>query len=253
MRTTERIRSCVPWASIVIGMLLAAFGAACSTSVTGDDSMPEPAELTVKHETEKTPLLVAVDADEQAYSTYWHGTDDLGNRMIITLEDPDSGRKGQFYLRASAETGVTEMSTIGDFGEGTWSDEGLEPGAEPPDEIVGAYQPWFDFWTEKAADPLHARYLEMTRPADDAALQSNPVCSAVCGIVKGSACNFKNAKAALLCNLVGYFVCEGFCAIDLADSELACYVTDDGYGCVQETCCQTNYGCWTNPISGCPY
>jgi hypothetical protein len=255
MRSIERSRFCVPWARVLTGILLAASSASCSTSVSGDESIPEPAGMTVKHEIGKTPLLVAVDGEGQAFSTYWHGTDDLGNRMIITVENPDSGEKGQYYLRASAETGVTEISTMGDFGEGTWSDEGLEPGAEPPVEIVGAYEPWFDFWTQKAKDPFHARHLkmEMARPDGDVSLQSNPVCSAVCGIVKGSACNFKNAKATFLCNLVGYFVCEGFCAIDLADSEIACYVTDDGYGCVQETCCQTHYGCWTTPISGCPY
>jgi hypothetical protein len=253
MRSIERIRSCVPWASMLTGLLLAVSSTSCSTSVTGDDPMPEPAELTVEHEMDKTPLLVAVDAEGHAYSTYWHGSDDLGNRMVITLDDPRSGKKGQFYLRADAETGVTEMSSIGDFGEGTWSDEGLEPGAEPPDEVIGAYQPWFDFWTAKAKEPLHARYLQQAK--HDVRLQqsTSPVCSKVCGIVSGGSCRFSDWRANILCTLVGAFVCEVFCAIDLPENEIACYVTDDGYGCVQETCCQTNWGCWTTPISGCPY
>jgi hypothetical protein len=242
MRSIQRLRTCAAAAS----MLAAPLVVACSSTVTGEP-MPDPSALTVEHQEDKLPILAAVDGDGRVFSTYWHGTDDVGYRMIIKLENPRTGEHGQLRVGAIEATGVTEMSAIGDFGEWTWSDEGLPDGSQPPDDQMAPYKPWLDFWSTAAKDPANAQYL--SPPPPDIATQ-DAMCVGVCNTIKGASCLFKNPAGVLLCNLVGLYVCDAFC--NYTPSELACFVTDDG-GCVQETCCQDFYGCYTNPISGCPF
>lgn len=243
MRSIQRIRHSASRAGVMSAALLAA----CSSTVAGSDPMPEPSALTVEQREDKHPILAAVDGDGRAFSTYWHGTDDLGYRMIITLENPSTGERGQLRIAAIQETGVTEVSTTGDFGEGTWSDAGLPEGTEPPANIIGNYKEWLDFWSAAAQDPANAQHLQP--PPPDVAVQ-DAMCVGVCNTIKGASCNFKDWRGTLLCNLVGLFVCDGFC--NYVPSELSCFVTEDG-GCVRETCCQQFYGCYTYDISGCPY
>lgn len=242
MRSNQRIRLHIPGA-IAAGLL-----AACSNTVGGSDPMPEPSALTIEHIEDPFPSLAAVDGKGRVYSTYWNGSDDIGHRMVVTVENPATSERGQLRIAAIEETGVTEISVTGDFGEGTWSDEGKAEGAEPPEDLLAPYQAWLDHWTAAARDPAHAEYLH---PPDqgDAQLQ-NAICVGVCGTIKSASCNFKNVYGRLLCELAGVFVCAEFCSH--TDGELSCFVTDDG-GCVRETCCQPFYGCYTYDISGCPY
>jgi hypothetical protein len=243
MRSIQRIRYCVTAATLIAAPLVAG----CTSTVTSEP-MPSPSALKVEHREDHMPVLAAVDGDGRVFSTYWHGTDDQGYRMIIKLENPATGEHGQLRVAAIEETGVTQMSALGDFGEWTWSDEGLPGGSKPPDDQMAAYQPWLDFWTTTAKDPDHAQYLMPPSQGDIAA--QDAMCVGVCNTIKGASCLFKNPAGLLLCNLVGLYVCDAFC--NYTPSELACFVTEDG-GCVQETCCQEFYGCSTNPISGCPF
>jgi hypothetical protein len=234
---------CLPGTALVAGLLLSA----CST-VGGDDPLPDPSALTVEHRKDGPPVLAAVDGEGQVFSTYWHGADDLGYRMVVTLQNPSTGERGQLRMAVTEETGETEYSVIGDYGQGTWSDRELPAGSEPPAKLVGDFTPWLDFWRAAAEDEAHAVYLQ---PPDDGISLQNPLCTGACGVVTSSSCNYiSHTGGKILCQLIGVFVCEGFC--NHTPSQLACFVTDDG-ACRWETCCQETFGCHTRPIEGsCP-
>ena len=228
-------------------MIASVVGPACMLQ---GDPAPEPGALVVEHRSDPVPMLAAVDEEGRAHSTFWSAADESSERVVVTLEDPGTGQHGQLHSRTDVESGITEVNVTGDFGEGTWSSEGLADDAAPPESLVGRFQPWLEFWNQTMADPAHAAHVSGSADRDLEVAPQDLACKLVCGMITYGSCKLiKHPGALAACHIIGNYECDSmFCT---TSTSFECMVYTSGQ-CVRETSCQSIYGCQTTNVRGCP-